>query len=83
MKVDCKMRITDGELEFIYSEANKMWEICAFLDNGGKYVIAFFEKDKEGYEMRTVGNRFFNHDSFNIGKKAIEFLDMLFEIEEV
>lgn len=81
MKIDCTMRMTDGECEFVYSETNQKWELCAYLDNGGKYVIAFFDKESEGYDMRTVGNRFFNHDSFEIAKKGMEFLEMLFELE--
>jgi len=82
MKVETTMRMTDGECEFSFSEINKKWELCAYLDSGGKYVIAFFDKESEGYNMRTGGDRFFDHDSFDIAKKAMEFLDMLFEMEE-
>lgn len=82
MKVDIKMRLTDGECEFAFSECNGRWELCAFLDNGGKYVIAYFEKDSEGFYMVTVGDRFFNHDSWKIAKKAMLFLEILFDMEE-
>jgi len=45
-------------------------------------VIAFFDKDKEGYDMRTISSRFFeDKDAFVVGKYAIEFLNETFEIE--
>jgi hypothetical protein len=45
-------------------------------------VIAFFDKGKEGYSMRTIGDRFFeDKDAFVVGKYAIEFLNETFEIE--
>jgi hypothetical protein len=46
-------------------------------------VIALFDKDNEGYNMRTVGDRFFeDKDAFVVGKYAIEFLNETFEIEK-
>ena len=45
-------------------------------------VVAFFDKDKECYNMRTIGDRFFeDKDAFVVGKYAIEFLNETFEIE--
>jgi hypothetical protein len=42
-------------------------------------VIAFFDKDKEGYyDLRTIGSRFFeDKDAFIVGKHAIEFLNAM------
>jgi hypothetical protein len=48
------------------------------------YVVAFFDKGKDGYDMRTVGDRFFeDKDAFVVGKYAIEFLNETFEIERI
>ena len=48
------------------------------------YVVAFFDKDKEGYDMRTVGDRFFeDKDAWVVGKYALGFLNAIFEIEKV
>jgi hypothetical protein len=45
-------------------------------------VIAFFDKDKECYNMRTVGDRFFeDKDAWVVGKHAIEFLNAMFAVE--
>jgi hypothetical protein len=42
------------------------------------YVIAIFDETKEGYNMRTIGNRFFeDKDAFIVGKHAIEFLNAM------
>ena len=43
------------------------------------YVVAFFDKDKEGYyDLRTVGDRFFeDKDAWVVGKHAIEFLNAM------
>jgi hypothetical protein len=47
-------------------------------------VIAFFDKDKECYNMRTVGDRFFeDKDAFVVGKYGLEFLNAIFEIKKV
>jgi hypothetical protein len=46
-------------------------------------VIAFFDKTKEGWDMRTVGNRFFeDKDAWVVGKHAIEFLNAMFYVEK-
>jgi hypothetical protein len=48
------------------------------------YVIALFDKDNEGYNMRTIGDRFFeDKDAWVVGKHAIEFLNAIFEIERI
>ena len=47
------------------------------------YVVAFFDKTNSGWDMRTVGDRFFeDKDAFVVGKYAIEFLNEIFEIEK-
>jgi hypothetical protein len=47
------------------------------------YVIALFDKTKEGYDMRTVGDRFFeDKEAFVVGKHAIEFLNAMFAVEK-
>jgi hypothetical protein len=46
-------------------------------------VIAFFDKDKEGYSMRTIGDRFFeDKDAWVVGKYGLEFLNAIFDIEK-
>lgn len=81
MKIDMKFKITDADMEFAYSETNKKWELCKWFDDKTKYVVAFFDKGSEGYDMRTVGMRFFEHDSWNIAKRGMKFLAVLFEEE--
>jgi hypothetical protein len=46
-------------------------------------VVAFFDKDKEGYNLRTIGDRFFeDKDAWVVGKYALEFLNAIFQIEK-
>jgi hypothetical protein len=46
-------------------------------------VIAFFDKDKECYDMRTIGDRFFeDKDAWVVGKYGLEFLNAIFQIEQ-
>ena len=77
------MRFRD--IEFRWSNCNKKYELVKWYQNpNGKncYVIAFFDKGKEGYDMRTISSRFFeDKDAFVVGKYAIEFLNETFEIE--
>ena len=74
-------------IEFRWSKLNNKYELVKWYQSNGSgqencYVIAFFDKDKEGYDMETVGNRFFeDKDAFVVGKYAIEFLNETFEIE--
>jgi hypothetical protein len=45
-------------------------------------VIAFFDEHKEGYDMRTVGDRFFeDKEAWVVGKHAIEFLNAISAVE--
>jgi hypothetical protein len=79
-------------IEFRWSTCNKKYELVkwykAEVDGCEEreycYVVAFFDKDKEGYDMRTVGDRFFeDKDAFVVGKYALGFLNAIFEIEKV
>ena len=82
-------------IEFRWSETNKKYELVKWymghqIKETGTYeikdyccVVAFFDKDKEGYDMRTVGDRFFeDKDAWVVGKYAIEFLNAIFQIEK-
>ena len=74
-------------VEFRWSKYNNKYELLRWYEDiPGKeicYVIAFFDKGKEGYDLRTVGSRFFeDKDAFIVGKHAIEFLNAIFQIEQ-
>jgi len=72
-----------GDIEFRYSDCNKSHELVKYQDGGTCYVVAFFRKKKEGYDMETVGDRFFNdHDAWIVGKHALLFLNAIFDDEE-
>jgi hypothetical protein len=79
-------------IEFRWSTCNKKYELVkwykAEVDGCEEreycYVVAFFDKGKEGYDMRTVGDRFFeDKDAWVVGKYALGFLNAIFEIEKV
>ena len=70
-------------VEFLWSKTNNKYELVKwYKDSNDKemcYVLAFFDETKEGYDMRTVGDRFFeDKDAFIVGKHAIEFLNAMF-----
>jgi hypothetical protein len=76
-------------IEFRWSVVNNKYELVKWNEDpyGFKpetcYVIAFFDKDKEGYDMRTIGDRFFeDKDAWVVGKYALEFLNAIFQIEQ-
>ena len=75
-------------IEFRWSICNNKYELVKWYQSNGSgqencYVIAFFDKDKEGYDMRTIGDRFFEHkDAWVVGKYALEFLNAIFDIEK-
>jgi hypothetical protein len=78
-------------IEFRWSNCNKTYELIRWYkekvdgceERDYCCVIAFFDKDKEGYDLRTVGDRFFeDKDAWVVGKHAIEFLNAIFEIEK-
>ena len=76
------------KIEFRWSTCNNKYELVKWYQSNGSgqencYVIAFFDKDKEGYDMRTIGDRFFEHkDAWVVGKYALEFLNAIFDIEK-
>lgn len=73
-----------GKIAFMWGEFNKKWELVSWHENNTtNHVVAFFEKHKEGYDMRTVGNRFFeDEDSWIVAKHAMAFLTELFDKEQ-
>jgi hypothetical protein len=81
------MRFRD--IEFRWCEINNKYELVKWhRDNGSQkeycYVIAFFNKGKEYYDMWTIGDRFFeDKDAFVVAKYGLEFLNAIFEIEKV
>lgn len=77
---DFRFRIND--IEFKWSDFNLLWELCAWLGES-KIVIAFFLRTSEGYDMQTVGNRFFEYDAFDAGRIAMKFLEAEFEFDEL
>ena len=68
-------------IEFRWSKCNNKYELVKWYpQTHGEtcYVIAFFDKGKECYDMRTIGDRFFeDKDAFIVGKHAIEFLNAM------
>ena len=78
-------------IEFRWSAVNKKYELIKWYkarvdaceEREYCYVIAFFDKGKKGYDLRTVGDRFFeDKDAFVVGKHGIQFLNETFEIEK-
>ena len=59
-------------IEFRWSKVNNKYELVKWCQNPNSetcYVVAFFDKDKECYNMRTVGDRFFeDKDAFVVAK---------------
>jgi hypothetical protein len=73
-------------VEFRWSKVNNKYELVKWFtrDSGDScYVVAFFNKHTEGYDMETVGDRFFeDKDAWVVGKYGLEFLNAIFEIEK-
>jgi hypothetical protein len=73
-------------IEFRWSTYNKKHELVKWYkveERNYCYVVALFDKDNEGYNLRTIGDRFFeDKDAWVVGKHAIEFLNEIFEIEK-
>jgi hypothetical protein len=74
-------------IEFRWSNYNQKYELVKWYECDGKevcYVIAFFDKGKECYDMRTISSRFFeDKDAWVVGKYGLEFLNEIFEIERI
>ena len=81
------MRFRD--IEFRWCKFNNKYELVRWYECPKEkkeycYVIAFFNKGKECYDMRTIGDRFFeDKDAWVVGKYGLEFLNEIFEIEKV
>ena len=75
-----------NNIEFRWSEFNDLYELVKWYKDEEKefcYVVAFFRKKEEGYDMETIGNRFFeDHDAWVVGKHAMGFLRDVFEDEK-
>jgi len=74
-------------IEFRWNNYNQKHELLRWYEDiPGKeicYVIAFFDKGKEGYDLRTVGSRFFeDKDAWVVAKYGLEFLNAIFMIEQ-
>ena len=82
-------------IEFRWSDLNNKYELVQWykapqIKETGTYefkdyccVVAFFDKEKECYSMRTIGDRFFeDKDAWVVGKYALEFLNAIFQIEK-
>ena len=73
-------------IEFRWNTYDKKHELVKWYKSEERnycYVVAFFDKTNEGYDMRTISSRFFeDKDAFVVGKYAIEFLNETFEIEK-
>ena len=73
-------------IEFRWSTYNNKHELVKWYkveERNYCYVIALFDKDNEGYNMRTIGDRFFeDKDAWVVGKYGLEFLNEIFEIEK-
>jgi len=70
-----------NNIEFRWSDCNKKFELIQW-EGKTCFVIAFFDEDKEGWDMRTVGHRFFNapqKDAWLVGSCAMHFLNELFK----
>lgn len=84
------MRFRD--VEFRWSKINNKYELVKWYKAevyGNEerelcYVLAFFDETKEGYDMRTMGDRFFeDKDAWIVGKHAIQFLnDIHYEVKK-
>ncbi len=74
-------------IEFRWSTYNNKHELVKWYkveERNYCYVIALFDKDNEGYNLKTIGDRFFeDKDAWVVGKHAIEFLNAIFEIERI
>jgi len=80
------MRFRD--IEFRWRNCNNKYELVKWYKDFNQkefcYVVALFDKNKEGYDMRTIGDRFFeDKDAWVVGKYGLEFLNAIFEIEKV
>lgn len=75
-------------IEFRWSQCNNKYELVKWYKSDSEdkeycCVIAFFNKTKECYDMKTIGDRFFeDKDAWVVGKYGLNFLNAIFEIEQ-
>jgi len=75
-------------IEFRWSKYNNKYELVKWFQRNGSveencYVIAFFDKGSECYDMRTIGDRFFeDKDAYVVAKYGLEFLNAIYYIEK-
>ena len=73
-------------IEFRWSKLNNKYELVKWYpQTHGETccVVAFFDKDTECYNMRTIGDRFFeDKDAFVVAKYGLEFLNAIYYIEK-
>lgn len=67
------------KVEFRWSKYNNKYELVRWyedsIDKEMCYTIAVFDQNKDGYDMRTIGDRFFeDKDAWIVGKHALAFL---------
>lgn len=80
------MRLND--IEFRYSETNKRYELIQWVSRDIPnrpfcISIAYFERTSDGYDMITVGDRFFqDEDAWKIGQVAMQFMNVLFKEDQ-
>ena len=71
-----------GNIEFRWSECNRLHEIVKWQNTTSCYTIAFFRKHEEGYYMETIGERFFeDHNAWIVAKYGMQFLNACFNDE--
>ena len=75
------------KVEFRWSKYNNKYELVRWyedsIDKEMCYTIAVFDQNKDGYDMRTIGNRFFeDKDAWVVGKYGLEVLNAIFQIEQ-
>jgi len=75
-----------NDLKFLYSDTNQKWEIVQVSDSGSTFVIMFFDKGSEGYNIRFVGKRPFEYTDpavlWSLMRYADRFLEAEFNLEE-
>jgi len=73
-----------GNIGLRWGAINQKYELVKYWgDSEHHHVVAFFEKHKEGYDLRTIGERFFeDHDAWVVGKHALAFLNAIYQEEK-
>ena len=70
-------------------EFDNRLHICYTKESGNKFSLAYFEKTKEGYDLRFVGGRPFEYayngcvDFMNFTKVCFKYTEVLDAFEEM